>query len=117
MRVGVAYGSPTERVRAVLAECAERHGLVLKEPPPLVFFEDFGDNAMIFALYFWIDYGPEVNPLRVASDLRFMIEQRFTEENISVACPQRDVHLDSVQPFRVEVVSSPVPTVSSFQEK
>jgi len=115
MRVGVAYGSPTERVRAVLAECAERHGLVLKDPPPLVFFEDFGDNAMIFALFFWIDYGPEVNPLRVASDLRFMIEQRFTEENISVACPQRDVHLDSAQPIRVEVVSSSGPTVSPSQ--
>jgi small-conductance mechanosensitive channel len=115
MRVGVAYGSPTERVRAVLAECAERHGLVLKDPPPLVFFEDFGDNAMIFALFFWIDYGPEVNPLRVASDLRFMIEQRFTEENISVACPQRDVHLDSAQPLRVEVVSSSGPTVSPSQ--
>jgi len=105
MRVGVAYGSPTQQVRDILAECAERHGMVLKEPQPLVFFEDFGDNAMVFALYFWIDYGPEVNPLRVASDLRFMIEQRFTEENISVACPQRDVHLDSAQPLRVEVMS------------
>jgi len=110
MRVGVAYGTPTQQVRDILAECAERHGMVLKEPQPLVFFEDFGDNAMVFALYFWIDYGPEVNPLRVASDLRFMIEQRFTEENIAVACPQRDVHLDSAQPLRVEVVSSSGPT-------
>jgi potassium-dependent mechanosensitive channel len=109
MRVGVAYGSRTDLVRDILAGCAERHGLVLKEPQPLVFFEDFGDNAMIFALYFWIDYGPEVNPLRVASDLRFMIEQRFTEESIAVACPQRDVHLDSEQPLRVEVVSSSGP--------
>jgi len=115
MRVGVAYGSPTQEVRNILAECAERHGMVLKEPQPLVFFEDFGDNAMIFALYFWIDYGPEVNPLRVASDLRFMIEQRFTEENISVACPQRDVHLDSAQPLRVEVISSSGPTVFPSQ--
>lgn len=106
MRVGVAYGSRTDLVRDILAGCAERHGLVLKEPQPLVFFEDFGDNAMIFALYFWIDYGPEVNPLRVASDLRFMIEQRFTEESIAIACPQRDVHLDSEQPLRVEVVSA-----------
>jgi small-conductance mechanosensitive channel len=117
MRVGVAYGSPTGQVRDILAECAEQHGMVLKDPPPLVFFEDFGDNAMVFALYFWIDYGPEVNPLRVASDLRFMIEQRFTEENISVACPQRDVHLDSAQPLRVEVISSSGPTVTSPQNK
>jgi small-conductance mechanosensitive channel len=65
----------------------------------------FGDNSLIFALYFWIDYGPEVNPMHVASDLRFMIDKRFAEENIVLAFPQRDVHLDSAQPFRIEVVS------------
>lgn len=105
VRVGVAYGSQTTRVRDILAECGNGHGLILKNPPPEVFFEDFGDNSLIFALYFWIDYGPEVNPMHVASDLRFMIDKRFAEENIVLAFPQRDVHLDSAQPFRIEVVS------------
>lgn len=105
VRVGVAYGSPTTRVRDILAECGNGHGLILKNPPPEVFFEEFGDNSLIFALYYWIDYGPEVNPMHVASDLRFMIDKRFAEENIVLAFPQRDVHLDSAQPFRIEVVS------------
>lgn len=60
---------------------------------------------MAFDLCFWIDYGPEVNPLLVASDLHFMIKQRFAKENIVLAFPQRDVHLDSAQPLRIEVVS------------
>jgi len=105
VRVGVAYGSPATKVRDILANCGKEHGLILKNPPPEALFEDFGDNSLIFALYFWIDYGPEVNPLLVASDLRFMIDKRFAEENIVLAFPQRDVHLDSVHPLRVEVVT------------
>lgn len=104
VRVGVAYGSLTTQVRDILANCGKEHGLILKNPPPEALFEDFGDNSLIFALYFWIDYGPEVNPLQVASDLRFMIDKRFAEENIVLAFPQRDVHIDSAQPLRVEVV-------------
>jgi len=104
VRVGVAYGSMITRVRDILAECGNQHSLVLKDPPPEVLFEDFGDNSLVFALYFWIDYGQEVNPLLVASDLRFMIDQRFAEEHIVFASQQRDIHLDSAQPLRIKIV-------------
>jgi small-conductance mechanosensitive channel len=113
VRVGVAYGSPVARVRDILAECAEHHGQVLKSPPPLVLFEEFGDSSLIFVLYFWIDYGPAVNPLKVASDLRFMIERRFGETNIVMAFPQRDIHLSGVHPLRVELVEPNVPGQAS----
>ena len=106
VRVGVAYGSPVTKVRDILSECANTHASILKEPAPQALFEDFGDSSLIFALYYWIDYGPEVNPLQVASDLRFMIDKRFAEEKIVLAFPQRDVHLDSTGPLRIEVVSS-----------
>lgn len=105
VKIGVAYGSPTTQVRNILIECGNGHDQILKDPPPQALFEDFSDNALIFALYFWIDYGPEVNPLLVASDLRFMIDKRFAEENITLAFPQRDVHLDSIHPLRIELVT------------
>lgn len=105
VRVGVAYGSPTKRVRDILVECGKEHGQILKDPLPEALFEDFGDNSLIFALYFWVEHGPETNPLQVASDLRFMIDQRFAEDNISIAFPQRDIHLNTHQPLRVEVVT------------
>lgn len=106
VRVGVDYGSLTTRVSDILVECGNKHQLILKDPPPEALFEDFGDSSLIFALYFWIDYGPTVNPLQVASDLRFMIAQRFAEEHIVLAFPQRDIHLDSAQPLRIEMVST-----------
>jgi small-conductance mechanosensitive channel len=107
LKVGVAYGSPVREVADVLEECAKRHGLVLGDPAPLVIFEDFGDNALVFALYLWVDLGPTVNSLQVMSDLRFMIEKRFAESGIVVAYPQRDVHLDAATPLRVEMVAPP----------
>lgn len=108
IQVGVGYGSPTTRVKEILEECANEHGLILKHPASEAFFENFGANALNFVLYFWIDYGQDVNPMRVASDLRFMIDKRFTEEQIVLAFPQLDVHLDTAGPFRVEVGHPPL---------
>ncbi|WP_306535528.1 mechanosensitive ion channel family protein [Geobacter sp.] len=105
LRVGVAYGSPVQAVSEVLMECAGRHGLILNTPEPVVLFEDFGDNSLIFALYFWIEMLPQVNALKVASDLRFMIEKRFAEKGIIISFPQRDVHFDTGRPLKVHIVS------------
>lgn len=104
VRVGVAYGSPLREVAGILEECAKRHGVVLDTPAPLVLFEDFGADALAFALHYWVELRPGVHAGQVASDLRFMIAKRFEEAGIVVAFPQRDVHLDASRPLRVEVV-------------
>lgn len=106
VRVGVSYGSPTQRVHDLLLECGNAHAQILKNQPLEALFEDFGDSSLLFALYFWIEHGPETNPLQIASDLRFLIEQRFTEEKIVFAFPQRDVHLDTASPLQIEVLPS-----------
>jgi small-conductance mechanosensitive channel len=106
LKVGVAYGSPVRDVADILRDCAKRHGLVLGDPDPYVVFSDFGDNALVFSLYLWVDLAPNVNSLQVLSDLRFMIEKRFAEAGIEIAFPQRDVRLDVAKPLRVEIVPS-----------
>lgn len=105
VKVGVAYGSPTRQVADILQQAAAEHGLVLKDPAPMVIFEDFGDNALVFALYFWVDLAKS-SGMQVQSDLRFMLEKRFADAGISIAFPQRDVHLGSARPLQVEVVSA-----------
>jgi small-conductance mechanosensitive channel len=104
VKVGVAYGSPVRQVSDLLLDCAQRHGLVLNEPAPYVLFEDFGDNALVFGLYFWIDLSPNVSGSVVMSDLRFMIEKRFAEAGVEIAFPQRDVHLRMARPLDVRVL-------------
>ena len=46
VKVGVVYGSDTRKVSDTLLAQAERHGQVLKAPPPRVIFEDFGADGL-----------------------------------------------------------------------
>jgi len=104
VRIGVAYGSNLRDVAEMLEETVKRHGNVLADPPPQVFLEDFGDSAVVFLMYFWVDLAQVPNAMRVMSDLRFMVGKRLDEAGIVIAYPQRDVHLDTPRPIRVEVV-------------
>ena len=94
VRVGVAYGSPVKLVADLILQAALEQDCLLKEPQPRVFFEDFGDNALIFDLYFWVHAEAERNLREVRSDIRFRISELFDENEIVIAFPQRDVHLD-----------------------
>jgi len=96
VRVGVAYDSATCDVAQLMSATLAEHGKILKLPEPVVLFEDFGDNALIFSAYFWVQVSPTSDYRIVASDYRHMLARRFAEAGIVVAFPQLDVHLDRV---------------------
>jgi len=100
VRVGVAYGSDVEKTAQVLREVLVEHPLVLEEPPPDVIFEDFGDSALIFDVYFWVESGGEKSARQIRSEVRFEIDRRFRENDIVIAFPQRDIHIDGVVSVR-----------------
>jgi small-conductance mechanosensitive channel len=91
--VGVAYGSDPKVVREVLQEIALAHEKVLRDPPPVVFFKNFGDSTLDFDLAVWLE-NPDLEPL-VSSDLRFSIHHVFRERRIEIPFPQREVRLVS----------------------
>ncbi len=103
--VGVAYGSPVERVRELLLRAAKEHPQVLPTPAPEVLFEDFGDNALAFRVYFWLRMRRPFERLRVQSDIRFTVDRLFSEGSVVIAFPQRDVHLDTLSPLEVRISS------------
>ena len=96
--VGVSYNSDVELVKKVLLEVAEAHPEVIKEPDPamegvtapFVRFVDFGKSSLDFHLLAWIP--DSFQRFDVASDLHFMIWEKFKEYNIRIPFPQRDVH-------------------------
>jgi small-conductance mechanosensitive channel len=106
LRVGVAYGSPVREVERLIYDAVNEHKGIKSTPAPVVVFEDFGDNALVFDVYFWCDVSGERELRRIRSDLRFRLTELFNEHGIVVAYPQRDVHLDSLRPLQVEVVAT-----------
>jgi len=94
IRVGVEYGSPVRKVEEIIMRATDDHPETMDDPAPKVFFEDFGDNALIFDTYFWIDAVGERDLRQVKSDIRFKLDEMFSEAGIVVAFPQRDVHMD-----------------------
>jgi potassium-dependent mechanosensitive channel len=84
LRVGAPYGSSTQQVMDLLRELATKHPHVLKIPEPQVLLDDFGAQARIFTLNYWIEIRLDVDPNQVASELRFSIEQGFAEAGVKV---------------------------------
>lgn len=101
--VGVAYGSPVSLVRDLIAQAANEHGRIHKTPNPEVLFTDFGDNSLAFEVFFWTAVTRPLDLRRIQSDLRYRIEHLFREAHISIAFPQRDVHLDTIKPLEIRL--------------
>ena len=94
IRVGVAYGSPVKRVAELIEQAVTEHSEVLKMPLPAVIFEDFGDSALIFDSYFWVNAEGERDLKSIRSTIRFRIVELFDENDIVISFPQQDIHID-----------------------
>lgn len=89
VKVGVAYGSDTEKVRDILLAVGKAHKMVVSWPAPYVLFQNFGDSTLDFELRCYIS-DVEKN-LIVASDLRYALDKAFRAANIEIPFPQRDL--------------------------
>lgn len=89
--VGVAYGSDTAKVRALLLAAARECPDVLPDPPPAVLHWDFGASTLDFRLRVWLaDVSGAVTAMSV---VREAIDRLFREAGIEIAYPQADLHL------------------------
>ena len=103
---GVIYGSPVQEVERLLLKAVAEEERVLKEPEPFVLFTDFGDNALIFDVHFWINIRRIIERRLIESSVRFRIDELFREASIVIAFPQRDVHLDTQRPLELRILES-----------
>lgn len=89
VEVGVAYGSDTKLVEQLLLEAVKDHKDVNKTPKPIVQFRDFGNSSLDFAVLFH-----SKNLFRIEmtkSEIRYIIDQKFRENNITIPFPQHDI--------------------------
>jgi potassium-dependent mechanosensitive channel len=89
--VGVAYGSDPILVTEVLLNSAYMDRNILYQPPPKVVFIGFGDNALTFELFVWVNTIDK--ELLIKSSLNFIIEYNLRSAGMQIPFPQRDVWL------------------------
>ena len=87
INIGVAYNTNIELFKQKVIEIANNHPKVLKNPEPFLLFDDYGDSALMFQLFFSMNISFEANVVK--SDLRFKIFEKLKELNIEIPFPQR----------------------------
>jgi MscS family membrane protein len=96
--VGVAYGTDTSQVIAILEQLSQESSLIVANPAPRIRMRAFGESSLVFELLGWIGH-PELRG-RAVHELLMAIDKRFREEGIVIPFPQRDLHVrkDADQP-------------------
>ncbi len=90
--VGVSYKSDPETVKNILLEVAEKNEGVLKDPPPDVLLNDYGDSSINFTLRVWTSTYI-TKPILLKSQLYYSAFEMFKERGIEIPFPQRDIHV------------------------
>ena len=101
--IGVAYGANVDRVKQLFIDSVKTHNGIRPRPEPFVIFQDFGDNALIFEIYFFVDLINFRKTLNIESEIRSLVYKALAKEEIGIPFPQRDVHIFQDKPIDVNV--------------
>jgi potassium efflux system protein len=82
--IRVSYGASTELVMSTLYRSLEAQPEVLNEPKASVIFEAFGDKALNFHLYYWLDIRRS-DASKVGSEIRLRIDRLCRDAGIEIA--------------------------------
>ena len=91
--VGVAYGSDVDLVKKTLEDSAFEHPDTSDRELTEARLVNFGNSSLDFQVLFFSKNIFRIN--KVKSDIRRIINKKFTENNISIPFPQMDLNLKS----------------------
>jgi small-conductance mechanosensitive channel/CRP-like cAMP-binding protein len=89
--IGLDYGIPPARVRAMLLDLLADHPLVLSEPKPKVRLKEFGDSAIIYELQVWHPRAVEPGPLDLRGELLEQIWYALHRHGWTIPFPVREL--------------------------
>ncbi len=114
VEVGVSYDSDPDHVEKLLLEVAEQNSDIEQDDPtrmPLVRFQDFGDSSLTFVLVAWINNVIKIR--QINSDLHHQVFDKLKGAGVTIAFPQRDVHIHEVPEPAITKSPRPASTKSS----
>lgn len=91
IKLRIPFGSDTRLVESILIEAVSHQKGVLKNPKPFVFFNEFGEWALEFGVYFFIN--DSFSEPKIKSELRFNIDAKLRQHNIAIPYPKSDIHM------------------------
>jgi small-conductance mechanosensitive channel len=89
--LGVDYSTDIQTIMTILKDVAKANSFVFNSPEPFVRFEDYGDSALIFSVFFYSDEIFRIENIK--SQIRVEIYKALKDNNINIPFPQRVVHL------------------------
>jgi potassium efflux system protein len=101
INVGIAYGADVRKAMELVHQAAKENSHVLADPSPIVSFEGFGDNAL--SVYLRAYTGSVERRLITMTELHQAIYDKLNDAGVSIAFPQRDVHIDVKEPLPVRI--------------
>ncbi|MBF8778808.1 mechanosensitive channel MscK [Pseudomonas fulva] len=91
LKLGIDYGSDLDLVRELLLKGAHENPRVLKDPEPLVYFLNFGENALEHELRMHVRDLGDRNP--TLDEINRYIDREFRAHDIKISVRQVEVFL------------------------
>jgi len=103
MAIGIDYEADVNRAMELALEAASGVDRILTEPAPACRLVGFGDNSIDLDLRVWIN-DPQNGVANIRSEILLGVWNLYRDNGINFPFPQRDLHIRSTVPFRVESV-------------
>jgi small-conductance mechanosensitive channel len=88
--LGIGYGSDIDQVIEIITNAMLRVPGIMESKPPFVDFLEFGDSAMIFRAYYWLE---TYEDLRLRTQVNKSISDALEEANVEMPFVTYDVNL------------------------
>jgi len=93
VKVGVAYGTDTDKAQALMLDAVKSLPKVLSTPPPNVLFMGFGDSSLDFEVRVFLNTFEDRVPMTHV--IHTEVNRALEAANISIPFPQRDLNIVS----------------------
>jgi small-conductance mechanosensitive channel len=97
---GISYASDLKKAVSLSISAAMNISRVLKNPGPKCLVREFGDSTVNLSLRVWIN-DPQNGIGSVKDAVLSDIWDRFHENGVEIAFPQRDLHIKDAVPLRI----------------